>query len=75
MGSWNAFLWPRIILTGIWNQTVPLYISVFSHETGTRLAGSTMTVAFLGIIPVLIVFLVLQKYIIQSIALSGLKGE
>ena len=75
MGSWNAFLWPRIILTGIGNQTVPIYISSFSHEAGTRLAGSTMTVAFLGIIPVLIVFLFLQKYIIQSIALSGLKGE
>lgn len=75
MGSWNSFLWPRIILTGIKNQTVPIYISSFSYENGTRLAGSTMTVAFMGIIPVLIVFLFLQKYIIQSIALSGLKGE
>ncbi|MDR0390102.1 MAG: carbohydrate ABC transporter permease [Spirochaetaceae bacterium] len=75
MGSWNSFLWPRIILTGGKTQTVPLYVSVFIHENGVRLAGSTMTVAFLGIIPVLIVFLFLQKYIIQSIALSGLKGE
>jgi multiple sugar transport system permease protein len=75
MGSWNSFLWPRIILTGGETQTVPLYISVFSYESGIRLAGSTMAVAFLGIIPVLIVFLFLQKYIIQSIALSGLKGE
>jgi multiple sugar transport system permease protein len=75
MGSWNSFLWPRIILTGGETQTVPLYISAFSYESGVRLAGSTMAVAFLGIIPVLIVFLFLQKYIIQSIALSGLKGE
>jgi multiple sugar transport system permease protein len=75
MGSWNSFLWPRIILTGGETQTVPLYVSVFVHENGVRLAGSTMAVAFLGIIPVLVVFLFLQKYIIQSIALSGLKGE
>jgi multiple sugar transport system permease protein len=75
MGSWNSFLWPRVILTGERRQTVPIYISAFSYESGVRLAGSTMAVAFLGIIPVLIVFLLLQKYIIQSIALSGLKGE
>ena len=75
MDSWNAFLWPLIILTGEENRTVPILISAFSYEGGTRMAGSTMCVAFLGVMPVLIVFLLLQKYIIQSIALSGLKGE
>ena len=54
---------------------MPIFISAFSYEGGTRAAGSTMCVAFMGIIPVLIVFLLLQKYIIQSIALSGVKGE
>ena len=75
MDSWNAFLWPLVILTGRETRTVPVFISAFSYEGGTRMAGSTMTVAFLGIIPVVIVFLILQKYIIQSIALSGVKGE
>ena len=75
MGSWNDFLWPLVILTGEKTRTVPIFISAFSYEGGTRMAGSTMCVAFMGIIPVLIVFLFLQKYIIQSIALSGVKGE
>jgi multiple sugar transport system permease protein len=75
MDSWNAFLWPLVILTGRETRTMPVFISAFSYEGGTRMAGSTMTVAFLGIIPVVIVFLILQKYIIQSIALSGVKGE
>ena len=75
MDNWNSFLWPLVILTGFEKRTVPILISSFSYEGGTRMAGSTMTVAFLGIIPVLIVFLLLQKYIIQSIALSGVKGE
>ncbi len=75
MGSWNDFLWPLVILTGEETRTVPIFISAFSYEGGTRMAGSTMCVAFMGIIPVLIVFLFLQKYIIQSIALSGVKGE
>lgn len=75
MGSWNDFLWPLVILTGDETRTVPIFISAFSYQGGTRMAGSTMCVAFMGIIPVLIVFLFLQKYIIQSIALSGVKGE
>ena len=75
MGSWNDFLWPLVILTGEETRTVPIFISAFSYEGGTRMAGSTMCVACMGIIPVLIVFLLLQKYIIQSIALSGMKGE
>lgn len=75
MDSWNSFLWPLVILTGEETRTVPIFISAFSYEGGTRMAGSTMCVAFMGIIPVLIVFLLLQKYIIQSIALTGLKGE
>lgn len=75
MDSWNSFLWPLVILTGRETRTVPIFISAFSYEGGTRMAGSTMTVAFMGIIPVVIVFLILQKYIIRSIALSGMKGE
>ncbi len=75
MDSWNSFLWPLVVLTGEKMRTVPIFISAFSYEGGTRRAGSTMCVAFLGIIPVLIVFLSMQKHIIQSIALSGVKGE
>lgn len=75
IGSWNSFLWPLVILTGAEKRTIPIFISSFSGADGMRLAGSTMCVAFLGIIPVLLVFLAMQKYIIESIALSGVKGE
>lgn len=75
MGSWNSFIWPLVILTGQEMRTVPIFLASFSGEGGTRAPGLTMCVAFLGIIPVILVFLFLQKYIIRSIALSGLKGE
>ena len=39
-----------------------------------RYMGTTMAVAFMAIIPVMIVYLFLQKYIIQSVATSGIKG-
>ena len=75
MSSWNSFIWPLVILTGQDKRTIPIYMASFSSEGGTRIAGLTMAVAFLGIIPVIAVFLFFQKYIIRSIALSGIKGE
>lgn len=73
LGSWNNFLWPLIILSDPEKQTIPLFISSFSMENATRQMGTTMAVSFMAIVPVLIVYLFLQKYIIQSVATSGMK--
>jgi len=75
MGSWNDFLWPLIVLTDPELQTVPIYLSKFSLEDGSTYAGLSMALSSASIIPVIIVFLFFQKYIIQSVALSGIKGE
>ncbi|WP_410770204.1 carbohydrate ABC transporter permease [Fontibacillus sp. BL9] len=73
--SWNSFLWPLVVINDQDMKTVPLFLSSFSSENGSRLVGVTMATAAMSILPIVIVFLFLQKYIIRSIALSGLKGE
>lgn len=73
--SWNSFLWPLVVINDQDMKTVPLFLSSFSSENGSRLVGVTMATAAMSILPILLVFLFLQKYIIRSIALSGLKGE
>ncbi|RCX23674.1 carbohydrate ABC transporter membrane protein 2 (CUT1 family) [Fontibacillus phaseoli] len=73
--SWNSFLWPLVVINDQAMKTVPLFLSSFSSENGSRLVGVTMATAAMSILPIVIVFLFLQKYIIRSIALSGLKGE
>lgn len=73
--SWNSFLWPLVVINDQDMKTVPLFLSSFSSENGNRLVGVTMATAAMSILPILLVFLFLQKYIIRSIALSGLKGE
>ncbi|GIO35592.1 carbohydrate ABC transporter permease [Paenibacillus antibioticophila] len=73
--SWNSFLWPLVVINDQDMKTVPLFLSSFSSENGTRLMGVTMATAAMSILPIILVFLFLQKYIIRSIALSGLKGE
>ncbi len=74
MNNWNELLWPLIVINDAHLQTIPLFLASFSLENGTSLSGMTMGLAAMSVIPIIIVFLLLQKYIIQSIALSGLKG-
>ncbi|QCT01604.1 sugar ABC transporter permease [Paenibacillus algicola] len=73
--SWNSFIWPLVVINDQDLRTVPLFLSNFSAENGGRLAGITMALAAMSILPILLVFLFFQKYIIRSVALSGLKGE
>ncbi|MDM5340375.1 carbohydrate ABC transporter permease [Fictibacillus enclensis] len=73
--SWNDFMWPLVVLNDKELQTVPLYLASFSLENGTSLGGLTMALATMSVLPIVILYLFLQKYIIQSIALSGVKGE
>ncbi len=73
MGAWNDFLWPLIILTRDSMYTLPVALANLMGEhvqdTEMMMAGSVIT-----ILPVLIVFLTLQKYYIRGIMLGSVKG-
>ena len=72
MGTWNDFLWPLIILTDDSMYTLPVALASLSGEhvqdTELMMAGSVVTV-----LPVLLVFLALQKYYINGIMAGGVK--
>lgn len=73
MGAWNDFLWPLIVLTRDSMYTLPVALANLMGEhvqdTELMMAGSVLT-----ILPVLIVFLALQKYYIKGILIGGVKG-
>lgn len=73
--NWNDFMWPLVVLNNQELHTIPLFLASFSLDNGTSLGGLTMALAAASVVPIVILYLFLQKYIIQSIALSGLKGE
>ena len=73
--SWNDFMWPLVVLNNQDLHTVPLYLASFSLENGTSLGGLTMALATVSILPIVVLYLFLQRYVIQSIAVSGVKGE
>ena len=73
LGNWNAFLWPVIAVDSPEIYTLPVGLALFSGEAYNQwnlvMAGATIAT-----IPVLIVFLIFQKKIIEGIHLTGLKG-
>ncbi|MBS4178474.1 carbohydrate ABC transporter permease [Bacillus sp. FJAT-49731] len=73
MGSWNNFLEPLIYLSTPELFTVPLLLNYFKGlyvtDWALMMAGSTIS-----IIPVLIIYIIAQKHIIEGVALTGIKG-
>ena len=73
VNTWNDFLGPLIYLTSEHKKTLQIglkmFISQYSAEYGLIMAASV-----LSLIPVLVVFLSLQKYFVEGIASTGVKG-
>lgn len=73
LASWNEFLWPLLILQQAERLTLPPGLatlqSSYSSEYGLAMAG-----AMIAALPVLIIYLALQRYIVRSVAQTGLKG-
>ena len=73
LGNWTAFFWPLIVTTSKELYTLPVGISSFSAEASIQWE-LIMTGAAIGTIPTLLVFLLLQRYIVRGVMLAGLKG-
>ena len=73
IASWNAYLWPLMVTGNINKRVLSIGLQYFASESGTAyhlmMAGATIVV-----LPLIIIYLVFQKYIIQGIARGGLKG-
>jgi multiple sugar transport system permease protein len=73
MWNWNDFLWPLVVLNSPRKYTLPIGLTVFNSEVSTDY-GATMAAAAVAVIPVMVVFFVFQRHIVEGVALTGLKG-
>lgn len=71
--SWNAFLWPLVIGQSPSTWTVQIVLSTFLTAQTINLPMLFMGAA-IGAAPLVLVFLVMQRYIVQGVRLSGVKG-
>lgn len=73
LGSWNAFQWPLIVTSKPDFRPVQVGLSAFRQEAGSSyhllMAASTFVVA-----PIVLLFLVAQRYLVQGIARTGIRG-
>ena len=72
---WNSFLWPLVVARSDDMWTVPVGLnSLRVYASSAEVINQQMAGAALAIVPVMIVFLALQRYFVRGIALTGLKG-
>lgn len=73
LASWNDFMWPLIVLTGQEHYTLPVALAALAREhaqdSELMMAGSVVT-----ILPVLLLFLALQRYYVEGMLLGSVKG-
>lgn len=72
MGSWNDFMGPLVFLDNVDKYTLPVGIALFQTSYYAEY-GITLAAACLATAPALLVFVFFQRYIIEGIALTGLK--
>lgn len=74
MWIWNDYLLPYLVLDRTKYMTIPIHVQYLKGSYGTVDLGATMAVIMISIIPVIIVYLFCQKYIIKGVAAGAVKG-
>ncbi len=73
LGSWNALIWPLLVTNSPQMRPIQVGLAQFITEAGTQvqllMAGATMTV-----IPIMLLYLLLQKWFVEGIASVGIRG-
>ena len=73
LNAWNRFMWPLMVTRGQEVRPLTVGIQAFFGQS-PRLWGDLMAFASMITVPVLIVFLLFQKWFVQSVASTGIKG-
>lgn len=72
-GSWNMFIWPLVMTRTETLRTIQIALAFFRQDQNIQWA-LLMAATTMATLPIILVFLVLQRYFTQGIAMTGLKG-
>ena len=73
LGSWNNFLWPLVVATSEDKYTLPVALALYSTGQNEINFGLLLAGAVVVLVPVLVVFLLLQRFFVQGVAMTGIK--
>jgi len=71
---WNDFLWPVIVINSPAMRTIPVGLALFKDPYGNINYGPLMAATLISTGPMLVAYIVSQKYMIRGIAMTGMKG-
>ena len=74
MWVWNDYLLPYLVLDITEYRTIPIHVQYLKGSYDTVDLGATMAVIMMAILPIIIVYLFCQKYIIKGVAAGAVKG-
>ena len=72
MGTWNDYLWPLIVITTHEKRTLPLLLTWYNSQHGTRY-DLTMAASILVLLPILVVYAIFQRRFVRGITMTGFK--
>jgi multiple sugar transport system permease protein len=72
-GSWNGLFWPAVLLQDESQHTIPLGLAFF-QQVYTTLWPQLMAASVAAILPILVLFILFQRYFVAGVAASGVKG-
>jgi len=72
MAVWNDYLWPLIVITTHERRTLPLLLTWYNTAHGTRY-DLTMAASVLVLLPILVVYMIFQRWIVRGVAMTGFK--
>jgi len=70
--AWNDYLWPLIVITTHERRTLPLLLTWYSNQHGSR-PGLTMAASVIVLLPILLIYIIFQRQIVANAATTGLK--
>lgn len=73
IGSWNSFMWPLIVTNSETMRTLPVGLQAFSTDAGMSYP-ELMAAATFVILPMVILYLALNKYVVHGMRIGGMKG-
>ena len=74
LGSWNNFVGPLLFLRSWENYTFPIAIATLRGYMGSGNQSEVLAGIMISILPILVVFLLAQRWIVQGAAITGMKG-
>jgi multiple sugar transport system permease protein len=72
--SWNDFFAPLLFLNSPERYPLPLALQLFIDQTRTSDYGALIAMSLLALIPVVLFFLLFQRYLVEGVATQGIKG-